>query len=87
MKKTSVQDFLKANRDPAAWKSGPKCKTCSHPKAKEIDEEFRVFAQAKKDGHEMPWSTFIRERLQEVYGLRGSRTAIMGHVHECLEIP
>lgn len=86
MKKTSVQDFLKEQRDSSNWKGGIKCKTCSHPKAKEINEEFRVFAQAKKDGHEMPWSRFIRDRLGEVYGVNWCHTAIMRHVRDCLRI-
>lgn len=85
-KASSVEEFLKAKKRDPRWRGGSQCMTCTHPKAQAINGELRVFAKAKKDGHEMPWARFFRDRLREVYGLNLAHTAVMRHVHDCLRI-
>jgi hypothetical protein len=81
----SVDAFLKSNRDDPNWRGGRRCRTCSHQNADQINAELRVFAKAKQNGHEMPWSRFFRDRLLKVYGLKCADTALMRHVRDCME--
>lgn len=85
-KPASIEEYLRTKKHDPSWRGGRRCQTCEHAKSADINRELRVFAKAKSDGHEMPWSRFYRDRLREVYGIRLSNAALTRHVQECLEL-
>ena len=82
----SIADFLTATLPDPSWRGGSPCHTCANDNAKAINIDLRAFVKAKKEGHPMPWSVFVRRRLGELYKLNINAGAVIKHARKCLEL-
>lgn len=69
----------------SAPRAGPKCRTCAHSRAAEINEEIRAFARKRAAGEtHVSWIMFARQYLCEKYVLEVGPRSVVQHAEKCV---
>ncbi len=82
----SVEEFLASRTHDPRWRGGHRCKTCVHPEAEAINHDIRAYFEAAKNSHGMPWTRFVRERIEPEYAVGVQPGAVMHHAIKCLRV-
>lgn len=83
--KSALRKALSVKHNPS-WYGGTRCGTCKMAKVKEIDEDLREYARAKRRGHPMPWTAFVRGYIHVEYKTSIRPDTLRVHARKCLKI-
>jgi hypothetical protein len=68
------------------WSGGRHCFTCRLKRAEDVNSDVREFAEAKGEGHAMPWQVFLDQHIRPTYGYKHTMCAFRSHAKNCLGI-
>jgi hypothetical protein len=81
--KSSLRKALKTKSN-QRWRGGPKCFGCNLKAAKQVDRDIKDFMRAKRRGHPMPWTAFVRDYLAPEYKINIRPATLWLHAQRCL---
>lgn len=70
----------------AVHRIGSPCRTCLHPRRKEVERDSREFNERRKAGLRVSWDVFCKKHLAKEYDYLHEGRSLLRHLEQCVDL-